>query len=76
MIELVACYFICGIFYMYLEAQTFDYTHLDEMPGMAIFFNCIQISAHLFRAGLTWPLYIIEDFALFNLNRMEGGSEE
>lgn len=67
---LVAAYFFCGLVYTFLEARTFEYEEdFRSLPKLDIALSVIIMAAHLFRACLTFPLYMLEDFCIFQLNK-------
>jgi hypothetical protein len=58
-------YLIVGLVYAYLEHKTFEYKDLDDIPPVLGFIYIGQMSIHLFRCALTWPLHVAEDYLVY-----------
>lgn len=68
---LIAAYVFCGLTYTFFEARCFEFTEeFGGLPKLDIALSVTYMAAHLFRACIAFPLYMIEDFCIFHLNKL------
>ena len=71
----LSLYTACSMIYVYCEHNTFEY-HYENMPKSYVALAIIQQMVHYARAGLCWPLYIIEDAVIYVMNNWYGEEED